>query len=294
MTIFTWNIPNAALSQLKSKGYTIIDNVLGSKTAEYLRNEMLNAVQSSPNLLTQNNTILLNKNEKVLVPKPNIGEFDFTSSLVKQSLKSMDQLGNDQDFMRILNNGLHLDIDKLQIKAQVNFGQGACFPIHLDTDYTQDKRKITAIIYLNETDGGELVLYPFPYEKVTVEPKMDRMVLFSSAFCLHRVLPARTPRLCFTVWCAGKEFIKVDPLTELNDIIPLSALYHPWYRSLLAKSLYVDEWLKSIKESHQDTPSRQILIDNLLSDVEIIDKKISPFYKRHQSAPISDIQLQWF
>ncbi|KAJ3271717.1 hypothetical protein HDV01_006412 [Terramyces sp. JEL0728] len=294
MAGFQWNIPKTALSHLKTKGYAIVDRVFGNSTANYLQEEMLNSIQTSPNLLTQNNTILLSKNEKILVPKPNIGEFDFTSSLVKNSLKSMDRLGKDTNFMNILNQGMDLDISTLQIKAQVNFGQGACFPIHLDTDYKQDKRKVTAIVYLNETDGGELVLYPFPYEKVVVEPKLDRLVLFSSAFCHHRVLPAKTPRLCFTIWCAGKSFIAVPPLAELNEFISKQELFHPQYQSQYAKSLYVDEWVKSIAESHRDIPSRKVLVDHLLRDVGIINRKLAPLFKKYQSSPTDDIQLQWF
>ena len=60
------------------------------------------------------------------------------------------------------------------VKAQINAGDGACFPMHFDSDATLDARKITALTYLNpdraEGDGGELVLYPFPAPPVKIEP----------------------------------------------------------------------------------------------------------------------------
>jgi len=48
------------------------------------------------------------------------------------------------------------------------------------------------------------VLYPFPAAPVTVAPLMGRVVLFSSAHMLHRVLPSKKKRLCFTTWFFAK------------------------------------------------------------------------------------------
>ena len=36
------------------------------------------------------------------------------------------------------------------LKAQLNAGDGACFPMHFDSDRAIDGRAITAILYLNE------------------------------------------------------------------------------------------------------------------------------------------------
>jgi hypothetical protein len=40
--------------------------------------------------------------------------------------------------------------------------------------------------FLLAGDGGELRLYPFPEAPVDVEPRNDRLVLFSSPRMLHR------------------------------------------------------------------------------------------------------------
>jgi len=69
-------------------------------------------------------------------------------------------------------------------------GDESCFPLHYDSDETVDNRRITAILYLNsdweQGDGGELKLYPWPHEPVTVEPLHNRLLLFSTCRMLHR------------------------------------------------------------------------------------------------------------
>lgn len=69
-------------------------------------------------------------------------------------------------------------------------GDESCFPLHYDSDETVDNRRITAILYLNpdweQGDGGELKLYPWPREPVTVEPLHNRLLLFSTCRMLHR------------------------------------------------------------------------------------------------------------
>ena len=68
-------------------------------------------------------------------------------------------------------------------------GDGSCFPLHYDSDETLDNRRIIAILYLNpdwqEGDGGELQLYPWPYEPVTVAPLHNRFLIFSRCRRLH-------------------------------------------------------------------------------------------------------------
>ena len=69
-------------------------------------------------------------------------------------------------------------------------GDGACFPIHVDSEESVDGRRLTAILYLNPgwrpADGGHLRLYPPFAPPVDVEPRHDRLVLFLSNRMLHR------------------------------------------------------------------------------------------------------------
>jgi len=86
-------------------------------------------------------------------------------------------------------------------------GNGACFPLHYDNPGRPSKRKLTCLVYLNPDwkpgDGGELKLFPFLEEPITIEPKFDRCVIFVSDLILHRVLPCFAPRFCFTIWSVG-------------------------------------------------------------------------------------------
>ena len=102
----------------------------------------------------------------------------------------------------------HHQLHYQSVKLQLNAGADGCFPLHFDSDAAVDGRRVTALTYLNPDwtpgDGGELVLYPFPGAPVKVEPLMGRVVLFSAANMLHRVLPSKKKRLCFTTWLFAK------------------------------------------------------------------------------------------
>jgi len=102
-------------------------------------------------------------------------------------------------------------------------GGGAHYARHRDAlpQHTGSRRRITAVYYLNPAwtaeQGGCLRTY-FPPEvgkivsgaspeggasklwKLDVEPFMDRLVLFSSEWLEHEVLPAYAERMAITMW----------------------------------------------------------------------------------------------
>ena len=106
--------------------------------------------------------------------------------------------------------------------ARYNEGGGGCFPLHYDNPGRPNRRKLTALVYLNpdwvDGDGGELVVQQFCGETVIIPPLHDRMAMFYSDRVLHRVLPARRPRYCFTVWIDG-----VDGSVNTDDDVVLRA-----------------------------------------------------------------------
>ena len=75
------------------------------------------------------------------------------------------------------------------LKVQFNEGHGGCFPVHYDNPARPNRRKLTALVYLNpewaEGDGGELELYPFLERSVVITPLMNRLVLFESNLVLQ-------------------------------------------------------------------------------------------------------------
>jgi len=103
--------------------------------------------------------------------------------------------------------GLVCDSQGVTLKLQKNNGKGGAFAHHYDNPGPPNKRALTCLLYLNdgweEGDGGELELQPLFKPPIVLSPTLGKFVVFRSDRVLHRVKPARAPRLCFTVWVDG-------------------------------------------------------------------------------------------
>lgn len=102
-------------------------------------------------------------------------------------------------------------------------GNGARYVRHLDSSAGPVMRRLTAILYLNESPiGGCLRAYlPRPPRNnnklslpphVDVEPSFGRMVVFRSDLVEHEVLPCLSERMAITVWAYGADHSAVPPL----------------------------------------------------------------------------------
>ncbi len=82
-----------------------------------------------------------------------------------------------------------VDVEKLRLKRYLPDGRDH-FPPHVDvTNAEESRRFLTAILYLNQTGGGETV---FPALDLTVTPAPGRMVVFPPLWLfLHAGLPPR-------------------------------------------------------------------------------------------------------
>ena len=96
-------------------------------------------------------------------------------------------------------------------KYKWNVGKGGAFPCHFDLPSSLSaKRLLTVLLYLNpewtEGDGGEVELFPFPFQDAILEPLHQRLVAFSSCTSLHRVRPfvGNPGRVCLNLWFEGK------------------------------------------------------------------------------------------
>jgi SM-20-related protein len=89
-----------------------------------------------------------------------------------------------------------------EIQAAHYPGGGARYARHRDAPATNNRRRVTAIVYLNPewtpADGGQLRL-----GTVDLEPIAGRLVVFLSERVEHEVLPAHAPRYAVTAWCYG-------------------------------------------------------------------------------------------
>ncbi|XXQ39105.1 Prolyl 4-hydroxylase alpha subunit domain-containing protein [Plasmodiophora brassicae] len=302
---FAWNVGGEAFARLRRHGYAVVDNAMPAETARALRQEMIRAAVEQTSLLSANATILVRDRDRVLVPKRGIAELDLASPTVAQQLPVLSGFAADATLAEAVRYGLggRREVVRQTVKAQINFGGGACFPMHFDTHEGVDTRFLTAIVYLNEgyeagRDGGQLRLYPFPNASVDIEPVFNRCVMFSSPFCLHRVLPSRTERLCFTIWLwdgtdvgAGEPPAASAPpgnaVTEIQKY-----LLHPRRRALLAKLHYAEEWERSIIESHDDNEQTRALIQAHRNDVHRIKSALGHHLTMLLKMPKPD--LQWF
>jgi len=84
------------------------------------------------------------------------------------------------------------------------YPQGTFYIRHIDTFQNDDRRKLSFVCYLNESDwlpenGGELVLYFNDHEKI-IYPLAGRVVIFESQLIEHEVKPVKTERLSITGW----------------------------------------------------------------------------------------------
>jgi hypothetical protein len=144
------------------------------------------------------------------------------------------------------------------IKIQLNTGGGS-FPWHYDNPGPPNLRALTCVVYLNplwkEGDGGEIVLWPFLSNPTTIPPLHRRAVLFYSDRVLHRVLPSRKRRVCFTIWSQGTNVnckrdvaLSKDVLqfTSYDDAVRFFA-QSPLQR-VISRAVYSDEYVESLLE----------------------------------------------
>ena len=171
------------------------------------------------------------------------------------------------------------------VKLQVNIGDGACFPLHFDSDGALDSRRLTMLTYLNEDwkvgDGGELVVYPFPEDAKVIEPRFGRVVLLSSQLGLHRVMPSSAKeRLMFTVWFFAREKVGEAraPAPGTTAESQMSALLHPALRKHLCKLVLADTWAQSIEEAHPDDEARAAALKTHWDEVGLIGRVLSNNY----------------
>lgn len=81
---------------------------------------------------------------------------------------------------------------------------GSAYQTHLDRFRDDDKRTVSAVIYLNDAwlpeQGGALRMHPADQPAVDVLPLAGRLALFLSATMPHEVLPASRDRLSLAGW----------------------------------------------------------------------------------------------
>ncbi|MCB9536750.1 MAG: 2OG-Fe(II) oxygenase [Myxococcales bacterium] len=112
----------------------------------------------------------------------------------------------------VVNAGAWLGLTEVNLQVARYPGGGARYRRHLDAFPGAFNRVLTAIVYLNPgwqpDDGGRLALWT--PGRPTIDPVLDRLVVFLSERVPHAVEPAWAERWAITGW-----FRKPDPSAPL-------------------------------------------------------------------------------
>ncbi|MGC5699393.1 2OG-Fe(II) oxygenase [Pseudomonas sp. NFXW11] len=111
-------------------------------------------------------------------------------------------LGLMDSLREALNRGLFLGLEDFECHFAL-YPPGAFYKRHVDRFRDDDRRMVSAVIYLNSQwlpeHGGQLRMYLAGQEH-DVDPVGGRLVVFLSGELPHEVLPATRERLSLTGW----------------------------------------------------------------------------------------------
>ena len=282
-----------AAAQLTRTGYAVVDNVFGAPLADTLRQEVL--ALKAAGLMAVNATHLVRGGVTERLEKRGVWEAEAHALGARggEVAPTLTALSRDRTLLTLLT--VYLETSRAEalqyqvLKAQVNEGGGACFPIHADTEETLDTRQLTALVYLNPAwepaHGGELVLYPLPAKRVVIEPRHDRLVLFRAPRMLHRILPSYAEqRVCFTLWLFSRDELRKKASPTVSYVpgpATLERLLHPSVAQHTAKAVLRDEWAASILQAHGASPAREAALATFHAEVAVIERVLE---QRHPGA----------
>lgn len=294
-----------ALLDLQRSGYAICENVFSHPMCAALRAEI--QLLHEAGKMHLNSTHLVRSGQRGLLRKVGIWEAEVGEPQVQDMAPLLGSLQGSTELRTLLSVYLpHLALTNQAIKAQLNEGQGACFPMHVDSDDQVDRRRISAIFYLSPNwdapHGGALRLFPYGESPVDIAPLQGRMVLFASTHMLHRVMPSYVERLCFTLWMSDKwgshakqggpsasQLLRhaqdtcADPGGALPEHAARDLLRNPEIQKLASKLRFANEWAESIRESHADDDKRKAALEQLWADHAVIESAMKPLLPILQS-----------
>ena len=282
---------------LNRNGYLIIDSFFSEDKTNQFRKE-IKLLKDKEHLFT-NKTHFIQQNTLKYLEKKNIYETELAHEVKSYSdhIPVLIDLFQDPKFIQnCYEFRPDLEICKQMIKVQYNQGNGGCFPLHFDTN-GKDGRKLTAIFYLNEnwqsSDGGELVVFPFPFEPITIPPLDNRLVVFSSEEMLHSVLPSNKERYCLTIWLyANADRVQSQKnkysIPEIKSKFAseydrgLAILLQNPIRKHFAKLLYQHTWRQSLGDSHPSTEELNDFIKLHKDECLIIERTLNSILQKNQ------------
>jgi SM-20-related protein len=113
-------------------------------------------------------------------------------------------LGIMDSLREALNRGLFLGLEDFECHFAL-YPPGSVYLRHLDRFRDDDRRMVSAVLYLNDADwapeeGGQLRMYLAGEREHDVQPIGGSLVVFLSGEVPHEVMPAQRNRLSLTGW----------------------------------------------------------------------------------------------
>ncbi|GMF14117.1 unnamed protein product [Phytophthora lilii] len=287
------SVTSKLVDGLLRDGYYVVHDAFPVEYLRQLRDEM-ELLRTSGQLYPNSTHILLNdaanagQAKTLLLEKHDILETELALDAVRDqtSVPFLRDFFEQQVVFDPLRRALPewLGLAGHMCKVQHNAGRG-CFPMHFDS-YGDDGKCVTAVLYLNEeweeSDGGEIVLYPFPKSRVVVQPRFGELVLFSSQQMLHRVMPANKQRYALTTWIyhapgptatAESDSFYYKTMTSEQDAFRamVTKILQSPFRRHLVKLAYAKEWARSLRESHLQTEAFEHYMTTHEQELQVIE-----------------------
>lgn len=171
------------------------------------------------------------------------------------------------------------------IKIQINTGGGS-FPWHYDNPGPPNQRALTCVVYLNPRwkhgDGGEIVLWPFVSKPTTISPLHCRAVLFYSDRVLHRVLPSKVRRVCFTIWSQSHVVNSKKDVALSKDVLQFRSydeaatfFANSPLQRVISRAVYSEEYLESLLECIEGSSREKEKEGTMISEsiISAVDKE---------------------
>ena len=184
---------NKLIDSLSTQGWYVWDDFLSQPDIQAIKNTIPDTLQDARighrDSLHGNKTI---RGDKIIWLEPEMG---------LPVISYMDKMEN---LRQELNRQLFLGLRDFETHFCC-YPNGAFYKKHVDNPRGLGRRKVTTVLYMNETwqsgDGGELVMYDLTDNVLlTLEPLAGRMVFFISENFPHEVLPTTQNRESIAGW----------------------------------------------------------------------------------------------
>ena len=191
--IFNKQLALSIADALAESGYIIVDDIIDKNLVEDLYQRVLSLEDLTPAQIGRGN----NRQNITSIRSDRTHWLEGKEHCEDRYLTWMRAL------QESMNEALYLGIYEYEAHF-AHYQKDAFYQKHFDVLKGNNSRLLTTVFYLNNCEGGELVIYDEEtiIEKVT--PIQGRMVIFLSDKFPHEVLPAHSDRYSIAGWFKGR------------------------------------------------------------------------------------------